>query len=62
MTLRKTATITATLLLTVGSCRSGVEPTGTSTTVPILVAYRDSQCMKESTIIEQIRNSTALTD
>ncbi len=62
MTLRKFATIAATLLLTAGACQSGVEPTGTLTTVPIQVAYRDSQCMKERAIIEPIHNTTVLTD
>ncbi len=62
MTLCKPAAIATTLLLTVGACQSGVEPTSTLTTVPIQIAYRDSQCMKERAIIEPIHNITVLMD
>jgi len=53
---------TAVMLITAGACQSDIEPAGSSDTVPLQAAYRNSQCLSDKAKIEPIRDVAALMD
>ncbi len=52
--------ILALMLIAVGACRPGIEPSRSVATVPIRIVHRDSHCLGATAKIELIRNPAAL--
>jgi len=52
--------VVAVMLLAANACRSGIEQTESSDTVPILAAYQDQQCHSDVADIKLIQNELSL--